>query len=134
MKYIVRVIVFHIFSLWLLRELYPGFILKPGVLTVFTAGATLALLMILVKPILKILFIPINIITFVIFSWVINVAVVYILTMFMPEVTIIPWTFAGSDLAGFIIPKISFSYIMSLVFATFIITITTNILNWISES
>ena len=133
MKYIVRVFLFNVFALWLASQLLPTIVLPPGYQTVLLAGLTLSMLMLIVKPILKILFIPINILTFGLLSWVINVIVVYLLTIFVPEIQIRLWVFPGSTWAGFVIPAIHLTYLTALIVSSLLITIITDVLHYVSE-
>jgi putative membrane protein len=133
MKHIIRVFLFNVFALWLSSQLLPTIVMPPGWQTVLLAGFTLSMLMLIVKPILKILFIPINILTFGLLNWVINVIVIYLLTVFVPEIQIHPWVFSGATWAGFVIPSIHFTYMTALVVSSLLITIITDVLHYVSE-
>lgn len=133
MKYLVRVFLFHTFSLWLVSQIVPALVISGGWQILLFAGLILSLLTLLVAPLLRILFIPINIITFGLLSWVINVIVLYLLTLFVPSVAIVAWTFPGATWVGFVIPKIALSYPMSLVVVSIVVTFLVNILHDISE-
>ena len=52
--------------------------------TLLVASLVLTLLQKIVRPILKILFLPINIITLGLFSWVINVLILWLATFLVP--------------------------------------------------
>lgn len=69
--------------------------------TLIGAGIVLALLQSIVQPILKLLFLPINIITLGIFSWVINVFVVWLAIELVPGFDIQPTIFLGIELGSF---------------------------------
>ncbi len=133
MKHLVRVFLFNIFGLWLTSELLPTIQIPGGWQVMILAGFTLSLLMLFVAPVLKILFIPINILTFGLLSWVINVIVIYLLTVFVPEIQIVPWTFPGAGGAGFVIPSVYLSYTMALIATSLLITIITDVLHYVSE-
>ncbi len=133
MKYLLRVFLFNIFSIWITSQILPTLRIRGGWQTILLAGATLSLLMLIVKPILKILFIPINLLTFGLLSWFVNVMVIYILTIVVPEVMILSWTFPGFTSSGFAIPAIRLTYFLSLVATSLIITFITNIFHQISE-
>lgn len=114
MKYIVRTFVFNCFALWLTSEIIPALQMPEGWQTLLFAGFVLSILSLVVKPLLKILFIPINILTFGLLSWVIHGIVIYLLTVLMPEVRVVAWTFPGGSWAGFVIPSMEWSYTVSL--------------------
>ena len=60
MKHIVRVFLFNVFALWLSSQILPTITAPGGVSVILFAGLVLSILMLIVHPILKILFIPIN--------------------------------------------------------------------------
>jgi putative membrane protein len=133
MKHLVRVFLFNIFALWLTSQILPT-VLIPGTwqLMMFS-GLILSILMLIVVPILKILFIPINILTFGVLSWSINVIVMYLLTIFVPEIQIRAWTFPGVTWMGFVIPSVHLSYFFALIVTALLLTGITDILHSVSE-
>lgn len=133
MKYIVRVFLFNVFALWFTSEIYPGFVIPSGWQTIVSSGFVLSILMIIVKPLLKILFIPINLITFGLFAWVVNVIVIYLLTIVVPQISITAWTFPGFTSSSFIISPFLLSYSASLIITTLGITVISHILHGLSE-
>ncbi len=133
MKHLMRVFLFNVFALWLSSQLLPTLAIPNGWQTVLFAGFTLSILMLIVQPILKILFIPINILTFGLLNWLINVIVIYLLTLFVPEIHVNIWTFPGATAAGFVIPPIHFTYYTALIASSLLITIITDVLHYVSE-
>ena len=111
----------------------PALVTPGGWQTILFAGFTLSMLMLIVVPILKILFIPINIISFGLLSWLINVIVIYLLTVFVPEIQIRPWTFPGASWAGFVVPAFHFSYFWAMVATSLCITAITDVLHYVSD-
>ncbi|MFZ5845649.1 MAG: phage holin family protein, partial [Patescibacteria group bacterium] len=73
MKYLVRVLLFNLFGLWLTSQILPTLKIAPGWATLILAGIIFSLLLTIVKPVLRILFIPINLLTLGLASWFINV-------------------------------------------------------------
>jgi len=132
MKHLIRLFLFNVFGLWITSQIFPPFFI-PGWQTILFSGFVLCLLMLIVVPILKILFIPINILTFGLLSWFINVIVIYLLTVFVPEIQIHAWTFPGTQFMGFIIPKMDLSYLSVLIVTSLLISTITDILHYVSE-
>jgi len=133
MKHLIRVFLFNVFALWLTSQLIPGFVIPGGWQTTLFAGFILSLLMLIVAPILKILFIPINILTFGLLSWFINVIIIYLLTVFVPEIQVNAWIFHGASFLGFVIPVMHISYFVNLVITSLLIASMTDILHYVSE-
>lgn len=134
MKYLLRVFLFHSFSLWLVSQILPALRINGGWQVLLFAGFVLSLLMLLVAPILKILFIPINLLTFGLLSWFINVIVLYLLTFFVSGVEVTAWTFPGWSFAGFVLPEIAFSSFVSFILVSLAVSMLVNLLHDISES
>jgi putative membrane protein len=133
MKHLIRTFLFNVFALWLTSQILPALVAPGGWQTMLFAGFVLSVLMIIVAPVLKILFIPINILTFGLLSWLINVIVIYLLTFFVPEIQVKSWLFPGFSWSGFIVPSIQLSYILSLIVTSFCISIIADILHYVSE-
>jgi putative membrane protein len=133
MKYLVRSFLFNVFALWFTSQIIPSLVIKGDWRIVLISGLVLSILMFIVKPILKILFIPINIITFGLLSWFINVIVIYLLTILVSQVEIRDWTFAGLKYMGFIIPAYHFNYFLTLILVSLSITFFSNLLKDVSE-
>jgi len=120
-------------SIWIIKELIPAFVVKGGWISILTAGGILAILMLFIKPIIKILFIPINFLTLGVISWFVNVIVIYLLTLVAPNVAITPWQFSGISWQGFIIPNATIAYIPTLIVVTFALTLVTRFLEQITD-
>jgi putative membrane protein len=133
MKHLIRVFLFNVFALWLTSEIFPALVAPGGWQTILFAGFTLSMLMLIVTPILKILFIPINILTFGLLSWLINVIVIYLLTVFVPEIEVRSWLFPGGSWAGFVIPPIQLTLFWAYVVTSLLISMITDVLHYISE-
>jgi putative membrane protein len=133
MKHLIRVFLFNVFGLWLTSQILPSLVAPGGWQTILFAGFTLSILMLIVAPMLRILFIPINILTFGVLSWFINVIVIYLLTVFVPEIQVRAWTFPGGSWAGFVVPPVHLNYFMALVVTSFFISSMTDILHYVSE-
>lgn len=131
MKTIIRSLAINIFALWAVQEVISGFRIAGGAQNLILVAGALTLLDTFAKPILKILFLPINIATMGLFSWVINVLIIYGLDYFFAEVTISPWTFPGFAYEGFNIPEISFGIIGTYIISAFFISFLSSFLKWL---
>lgn len=125
---------FHVVSVWFLSQVFPPFVIQGSWQTVLWAGFTLSMLSLIAKPILKILFIPINLLTFGLGSWIVNVIVIYMLTMLVPSVQIRPWLFPETRWAGFVLPPIHFSYMLSLIATSLTMTFMLDALRSLTDS
>lgn len=125
---------FNSFSLWLVSQVIPALSIVGGWQVLLLAGLVLSFLNLFVVPVLKILFLPINLLTFGLLSWGINVIVLYLLTVFVSGVGIDAWEFPGITFMGFVIPQIVFSSFASFILISLSVSALANILRDISES
>lgn len=93
----------------------------------------LLLLNIIIKPVLKILFLPLNILTLGFFRWLINVAVIYFLTILLPYITVRSFEFPGLRYGDLYISSFHVSYFLSLIFASFLINLAVEVINWLID-
>ncbi len=126
---VIRNIIFYAFSLFVVTQFLSGVQISGGVLTYVFGAVVLAIMFLVVKPVLNILTLPLNIITLGTFSFVVNIIILYLLTLFVPNIKIVPFVFQGFSFAGFIIPRVYlnevFAFIASGLFLSVIITFLT---------
>jgi putative membrane protein len=133
MKLLVRSFLFNMFAIWFTSQVFPTLVVAGGWQTMLLGGLVLSLLMLLVAPLLKILFIPINIITFGLLSWIVNVIVLVLLTVFVPDIQVAAHTFPSVTWGGFVVPSIHAAWWAALVISSLAITGISNLLHEVSE-
>jgi putative membrane protein len=111
MRGFIKAVIISILTIAILSLFFPN-ISYSSSLTLISAGIVLTLLEKLLAPILKILFLPINIVTLGLFSLVINVVVLYMATYFVP----------GFVINNVVVLGIHFNQFFSLLFASFLIS------------
>ncbi len=117
MKNILRPIIITILSVALLAYFIPQ-ISVANTMTLIMAGVVIALLNLTVRPLLKILFLPINLLTLGIFNWLINIALLYLALWLVPGFVIHEMTIFGWQLSQF----------WSLVFFSFALSLSSSII------
>lgn len=133
MKRLLRSFVFHVFALWLTSTLIPDLSISGNLWGMLSAGLALTIMMILLKPLLSLIFFPINILTLGLLGWLVNVAVLYLWTVFVPNVRLAPWVFPGISVAGFVVPDVHLSYTWTLIVVSLVITTIVTVLSNINE-
>lgn len=131
MKSLLRKTLLNSLSLWLTSVLLVGLKIYGGLTTLLLAGFVLLLIQKIIKPILQILTLPFNLLTFGLFSWLINVATLYLLTFFVPQIKITDFIFPGANFAGFIIPRMELNLLGAFIAAAFLLTLIQKFLDWI---
>lgn len=113
MKSIVRSLVLTILSILILSWFLPG-VSVTNTVTLILAGIVLTLLNAIVRPFLKIIFLPVNILTLGLFGWIINALVLFLATWMVPGFVVGPVTILGFTF-GKIASLIVVSFALSLV-------------------
>ncbi len=131
MRWLIKQFLFHLVALELTAFLIPGFSVGNSVSAIVLATSALALLNFLVKPILKIFFFPLNLLTLNLFSLVINVLVVFILTKLVPTVKISVWSFPGLTVEGLVLPPMGVSLILTYFISSLLLTFVVGFLKWL---
>jgi putative membrane protein len=131
MKKILKLLVFNLIALRLTAEIIPSISFSPGLKTILLAALALTGFEYLLKPIAKILFLPINILTLGTLRWVINVIGLYLVTLFVDGFSVSAYSFPGLNWQGLIIPAISFSLVLTYILVSFFINLVTTLLSWL---
>lgn len=132
MKKLLRIFLINLFALWSSSYLIAGFEIKNGVESFLKAAFFFSLINIFLKPLLKLLLLPINLLTLGLFSWILNVMLIYILTLIVPQVQVHPFDFPGFAYQGFVIPPIHFDLFWTFVVSSFIISLVSSFLHWLT--
>src|SRR3990167_8812335 len=112
MKTILRAVFLNLVTLYLVAMFYSGLTIDN-------------------QPIIKLLLLPINLLTLGLFSWVVNVITLFLLTYFIKGVAILAYTFPGISYQGFIIPQMHFNLIISYVITSLVLSLTHLTLIWL---
>lgn len=99
--------------------------------TLFIASLAWTAFEYLVKPVAKILFLPINLITMGALRWVINVIGLYLVTILIDGVNLTSYGFPGLEWQGLVIPSINFSIITTYILTAFVINLNISLISWI---
>jgi len=133
MKAFLRNTLFNAFSLFFISQILPGVKISGGLPTYLIGGIALTLLFVILKPILNLLALPLNLVTLGMFSFLVNVIIFYLLTVFVPGITIASFTFQGYSYAGFIIPKIYFNTLFAFIMVSFFQSVIVSFLSWLMQ-
>lgn len=109
----------------------PGVKISGGMPAYIIGGAALSLMFLILKPILSIITLPLNFITLGTFSFLINVIILYLLTLIISNISISAFEFSGLKFAGFIVPKVFVNKFFAFVIASFFLSIIFTFLTWL---
>lgn len=86
---------------------------------------------ILLVPLIKVLLLPLNLLTLGIFAWLSNVLALYVLVTIIPYMKLAPYYFPGAAIDGFIIPPITLTTFYAAIVVSFLIGSIIHFTNWI---
>ncbi|MCL5411689.1 MAG: phage holin family protein [Patescibacteria group bacterium] len=131
MKRFLRSFIFYAVSFAAIAYTFPGLTYNKDFLTLAKAAAVFGFLALFVRPILKLLMLPINFLTLGFFSWVVNVIIIYLVTVFVPQFFIVSFQFEGFTYQGFIIPPMYLNVLWSAIVSSFLIGFVSSFLHWL---
>lgn len=86
---------------------------------------------ILLVPLIKVLLLPLNLLTLGIFAWVSNVLALYFLVNIVPSFQVLPYHFSGIYIGGFVIPELDLTAFWVVVVASFLIGCIIHFAHWL---
>lgn len=131
MKTLLRYFLINLISLYIATRLLPGLVYTGGFKSLALGAVAFMLINFIMVPLLKILFLPLNLLTVGLFSWLINVLALYALTTIVPDFQLLPYYFPGLNLGGFNIPAIDMTSFIVAIAASLIIGVITHFLQWL---
>jgi putative membrane protein len=134
MKSLLKHTVLNAVSLFLVAQVLSGVKVNGGFMTYVLGGLALSLLFYIVKPILNLLSAPLNLLTLGFFSIFTNIIILYLLTVFISDISITAFTFNGISGAGFIIPKIHLNTFFAFWAVSFFQSLFVSFISWLFKS
>jgi len=131
MKTLLRQITINYLSIFLSFNIFPGFSVEGSFQVILLASVVWLLLNKIVKPIIKLLLLPINLITLGLFSWVISVITLFLLQYLIIGISLQPHFFTGFSYQGFIIPAFHINVLFSYIITSSLINGIHSIVSWL---
>jgi putative membrane protein len=131
MKKIFRHFAIDTLTLYAVSLFTTGLVFEKGLTTILLAGAGLTVASLLARPVINLLLLPINLITFNLFKWVSSAIALYLVTIVVPGFKITHFYFAGIASNLFTIPPFSLGGVLSYAVFAFIISFITSSIYWI---
>lgn len=130
MKTLLRYFLINLTSLVVASKLIPGLTYTGGIKSLIIGAGAFMLINLILVPLLKILFLPLNLLTLGLFSWIVNVLALYALTT-ISSFVLVPFNFSGITISGIIIPPLTLTVFWVAVAASFLIGVITQFLQWL---
>lgn len=133
MKTLLRYFLINLVSIYLTTRYIPGLTYTGGVKSLFIGALVFMLINFILVPLLRILFLPLNLLTLGIFGWLVNVLALYALTTIVTDFVLIPYYFNGASIVGITIPAMQLTTFWVAVVASLMIGVITHFLQWLSH-
>jgi putative membrane protein len=131
MKPLLRSILINLLVFYLCGIIYPGFVIKHDFKVLVSAAVVWFFLNKFVKPIIKLLLLPINLITLNLFSWVVSMVTLFLLQMLVGDIHISAYSFPGVNFEGFIVPPIYINIFFSYLITSTLLNTLVNTIKWL---
>lgn len=131
MKRILRHYAIDTFSLWVVTQIASGIYFEQGVKTLLIAGIGVTLVSIIAKPVINLLLLPLNLVTFGLFRWVSSAIVIYLVTLVVHEFKVVNFLYPGITTAWLDIPKISLQGFFAYVAFSFLLSLVSSFIYWL---
>ncbi len=132
MKTLLRSILLNGFALYVLPVIIGGFSIRDGISTLFIGAVALTLLNLVLKPILNFLSMPLHVLTLGLFSIVINALILYLLTIFVSQISIHEFVFPGFVATWFRIPSMHINAFFAYILSSLVLSVIVGVLKWIT--
>lgn len=131
MKKILRHFTINTVSLYLASSVASGLIFEKGIETLLLTGIALTLASLVAKPVVNLLMLPINLITFGLFRWVSAAITLYLVTLVVPGFKIVNFFFGGYSSVWIDIPSVTFVGVISIVAFSFLHSLFSSFIHWL---
>ncbi|OIN90437.1 hypothetical protein AUJ42_03010 [Candidatus Collierbacteria bacterium CG1_02_44_10] len=131
MKIFLRHVFINLLVLYFTDLFYPSFSLPHDLKTLLSASVIWLLLNKIVKPVIKLLLLPINLITLNLFSWAISLLTLFLLQILVGGISITSYAFPGANFSGFIIPPLFIGVFLSYVLTSTLLNAFHSFIFWL---
>lgn len=133
MKTLLRYFLINLTALLVTTKLIPGLTYDGGVKTLLVGGLVFTGINMILVPLLKLLLLPLNLLTLGLFAWLTNVLALYALTTVVSGIQLIPYYFPGLEYNGFTLPAMELTTFWVAVVASLLIGLITHFLQWLAH-
>ncbi len=110
MKRFIRVFVIECVALYLASQIAKGMVFNQGVQGLIITGVALAVATFLIRPVVNILLLPINLLTFGLFKWVAQAITFFLVDLALPQFMILEFNFPGLKSIYLDLPMVAFPH------------------------
>lgn len=133
MKRILKHFVIDTVTLYVISQGISGMNFVGGIQTLFLTGAVLSLSQMIIRPLINLLILPINLITFGLFKWVSYAITLYLVTLLVSGFKISSFNYPGMSSYWFNIPQVSLDGFLAFIAFSFVISTVSSIIVWLMK-
>lgn len=133
MKSLLRNFLINLGALWVTAEILPALVISGGIRGLVIGALAFMSMNLLLVPLLRILLLPLNLLTLGIFAWLSNVLALYLLASVIPNFQLIPYNFPGFDYQGFIVPAIELSTFQGAIVVSLVLGLIIHFTHWLTK-
>lgn len=130
---IIKYFVIDTVTLYLISTSVRGMTFEGGTKTLLLTGVVLAISQFLIKPLINLLLLPINLVTFGLFKWVSYAVTLYLVTLLVSGFTISEFYFAGASTYWVNLPTIALTGMFAFIAFSFVISTISSIISWVMK-
>ncbi|KKR29604.1 MAG: putative membrane protein [Candidatus Woesebacteria bacterium GW2011_GWA1_39_8] len=133
MKRLIRHYAIETYALYLTSLAASGMVFDKGLKTILFAGLMLTIANLFAKPVINLLLLPVNLVTFGIFRWVSSAITLYLVTLLVHDFKVTAFTFAGFSSKWIDIPEISFTGVLAFIGFSLFLSVITSFIFWLAK-
>lgn len=133
MKRLIRSFSIQALSLYFANIIAVGLVFSQGAKSFFITVAVLTVSMYLVKPVVNLLLLPLNLVTFGVFRWVGFAVTLFIVDLVLEEFKVISFKFAGLSSELISIPPTEWTGVLSYVGFSFLLSLFVTLSYWVAK-
>lgn len=131
MKLLIKLFIINTASLFIISKFFEGLSVGDKYYSLFVTGAVMTAVTLLGKPIIKILLLPLNLITFGFFNWVSSAFVLYIVGLIIKDFKINYFSFEGLTSIWLELPSVYLQGFLAYVAFSFVYSIIYSFFHWL---
>ncbi|MDD2823128.1 MAG: phage holin family protein [Candidatus Daviesbacteria bacterium] len=131
MKSVIRNYLINLGALWVTTQVLPAISIVGGAKGLFIGALAFMIANILLVPLLKILLLPLNLLTLGLFAWLSNVLALYFLVNVVPYFRVSPYSFSGIYWQGFSLPAVDLTVFQVVIIASLLLGFIIHFSNWL---
>jgi putative membrane protein len=131
MKGIIRSYIINLGSLYLITQVIPAVSITDGLKGLLIGSLAFMVANLILVPLLKVLLLPLNLLTLGLFAWFANVLAFYFMVSVVPYFKINIYHFSGVYFEGFTIPAIDLSVFQVVIIASLLLGFIIHFINWL---